>query len=318
MWPIYIHKEQNIIKMRPFDYALMICGGLVLTEAAMIITLNTKRNYWEATNQFHVLSAVLYLVYLSTVIYSSVECSRSDYYCDLLWKICSTLYIAVNMSVYSFYYVKSGLVNNILWRGRNRSRKLVIILIAMMGVTGLCFFWPPIKHVQFYGVLIDGECKLVNRRWIVILWVLGDSVLSILLLLLFIRPIEVINKTLGDSPRSVAILRSMRRMTEKNRNLLLITVLITVGIYTTIAVFDTLRMRVVIYMCAVDRLVTLQCMTMTFSYDGREYFYCRACFILCFQDRAREIDEDHEQPYQALNPRYSSTSLLTMSSSAGY
>jgi len=140
MWPIYIQKEQNIIKMRPFDYALMICGGLVLTEAAIIITLNTKRNYWEPTNKFHVLSTVLYLVYLSMVIYTSVGCCRNDYQCDLLWKICSTLYISVNMSVYSFYYVKSGLVNNILWRGRNRSRKLVIIMIATMGVVGLCFF----------------------------------------------------------------------------------------------------------------------------------------------------------------------------------
>merc|ERR1719285_275617 len=187
----------------------------------------------------------------------------------------------------------------------------------MMGVAGLCFFWPPIKHVQYYGILIDGECSLADRRWIVVLWVIGDSVLSILLLLLFIRPINVINKALGDSPRSVATLRSMRRMTVKNRNLLVFNVLITVGIYTSIAVLGNLRMRTVIWMCAVDRLVTLQCITMTFAYDGREYFYCRACFILCFQDRDPEIDEDQEQPYQAMNRTSSSPSFLAMSSSIG-
>jgi len=221
----------------------------VFSEAAMIITLNTKRGYWEATNKFHVLAALLFLVYLSVVIYSSVKCSLSDYYCDLLWKICSTLYIAVNMSVYSFYYAKTGVVDKILSRGnrgRSRSQGLVIISIAMMGIGGLCFFWPPIKHVQYYGVLRNGECDLAHRRWIVITWVVADSLLSILLLRIFIRQIDVIKSTLRDTPRSVATLRRMRRMTEKNRNLLSFSVLITIGIYSAIAVLGNLQMRTVI------------------------------------------------------------------------
>lgn len=291
----------------------------MFSEAAMIITLNTKRGYWEATNKFHVLAVLLFLVYLSVVIYSSVKCSESDYYCDLQWKICSTLYIAVNMSVYSFYFAKTGVVNKMLSRGnrgRSRSRCLVIISIAMMGVGGLCFFWPPIKHVQYYGVLRDGECYLAHRRWIVITWVVLDSLLSILLLRLFIGQIEVIKSTWGNTPRSAA---TLRRMTEKNRNLLLFSVLITIGNFTAIAVLDNLQMRTVIWMCAVDRLVTLQCITMTFTYDGREYFYCGACFILCFQDRAPEIDaEEEQQRYQAMSPPNSRTSILLLSSSAGF
>jgi len=303
------------MKIRTFDYILMICGGLVLSESAMIITLNTKRAYWEAINKFHVLVVMLYLVYLSTVIYSSVECNRSDYYCDLLWKTCSTLYIAVNMAVYSFYYVRSTVVNNILWRGKTWSRRLVIIAIVMMGVCGLCFFWPPINGVQYYAFLIRDECYLADRRWIVIFWVTGDSFLSILLLILFIRPVEILKRTLGETPRSVARFRTMRRMTEKNRNLLLFSVMITIGMYTTIAVFGKLHMRTVIYMCAVERLVTLQCITMTFTYDWRQYFCCRACFLLF--SRTQEIeDEEQSYHYQAMNQRNSeSTSWLALSNS---
>jgi len=194
----------------------------------------------------------------------------------------------------------------------------VIIAIAIMGVGGLCFFWPRIKGVEYYGILIRGECYIVDRRWIVILWVIGDSLLSILLLLLFIRPIEILKRALGETPRSVATLRSMRRMTEKNRNLLLFTVLITIGMYTTIAVFGKLHMRTVIYLCAVDRLVTFLGITMTFTYDGREYFYCRAYLLLCFKDRTLEIEEE-EQSYQAMDQINSrSSSVLVISSSAEY
>jgi len=89
--------------MRTFDYVLILCGALVIGEAAAIITLNTKRGYWKLTNKFHVLSVVLYLIYLTVVIYSSVEGTRSNYNCDLLWRICATLYMTVTMCVYSFY-----------------------------------------------------------------------------------------------------------------------------------------------------------------------------------------------------------------------
>jgi len=190
-----------------------------------------------------------------------------------------------------------------------------------MGVLGLGFFWPPIKDVQYYGFLKDGECHLAERRWIAILWVAGDSILSILLLLLFIRPITVIKKTLGDTPRSVATLGRMRKMTERNRNLLLLTVMVTISIYTVIAVVGTLHMRTVIYMCTIDRLVTLQCITMTFSYDGREYFYCRACFLLC-QRRTPEMEQDvgyqtlreEDVGYQVMSSRHTNTSSLLITS----
>jgi len=306
--------------MRILVSILMTCGGLVLSEAAIIISLNTKRGYWEVINKLHILSAAFFLVYLSTVIYSSVECNRSDHVCDLLWKVCSTLYISVSMAVYSFY-IKSTLVNNILWKGKQCFGRVVFTMIPSMGVCGLCFFWLPIEDFEYYGYLKDGECHLVERRWIVIFWVLGDVILSILMLLLFIRPITVIKQTLNDTPRSAGTLRSMRKMTEKNRNLLLFTVTVTISLFTVIAVVGTMDMRTVICMGTIDRLVTLQCITMTFSYDGREYFYCRACFLLC-QRRTPEMEQDvgyqtlreEDVGYQVMSSRHTNTSSLLITS----
>jgi len=289
----------------------------------MIITLNTKRGYWEPTNKFHVLSSVLYLCYLSTVIFSSVESTRSNYYCDLLWKVCSTLYISVTMSVYSFYYVKSRLVNSVPWRGKRWSGRIVLTMIIMMGVLGLCFFWPPIKEIQYNGILIDGVCHLVKRRWIAIVWVCGDTVLSVFLLTLFMLPLKVLKKSLGNTPRSIATLRSMRRMTEKNRNLLLITVTVTIGLYATIAAVGNLPMRTVIYMCAIDRLVTLQCITMTFSYEKRDYFYCHACFSLCSRKQEQQREHERAQEESSLSEEIlvrvsRSSSIIIMSSTSNF
>jgi len=262
-----------------------------------------------------VLSVVLYLIYLSTVIFSSLESNNSDQECDLLWKICSTLYISVTMSVYYFYYVKSRLVNSVLWRGKKWSGRFVLIMIVMMGVFGLCLFWPPIRDVQYNGVLLNGECRLVQRRWIAISWVSGDSVLSITLLVLFVKPLEDLKRQLGSIPGSVATLGNMERMTERNRNLLLFTVTVTISLYTAIAVAGNLTMRTVIYLCAIDRLVTLKCITMTFAYDRREYYYCYAFFILFLEDRTSETVEEEYSSFQEINPRNSvSTSLVSISS----
>lgn len=269
--------------MRIFDYFLLICGVLVLGEAAAIITLNTKRGYWQPTNKFHVLSAIFYLVYLTAVIYASVECNRSDDWCDLLWKICSTLYITVTMFVYTFYYAKSKVVNTVHWYGKKWAERFVLGGIASMVMSGLAFFWLPIDGVQYNGLLIDGECRLVKRNWIAVVWVFGDTVLSIFLLILFMKPLREIKQLLGRTPSTRESMGSIIRITEINRNLLFITVLCTLVVMLTIAVVGDLKMRTVIYMCAMDRLITLQCITMTFSYDKRRYFYCYACFLLLME-----------------------------------
>jgi len=206
------------------------------------------------------------------------------------------MYIAVTMFVYFFYYVRSRVVN-VSWIGKKRSGHVVLTMILMMGILGLCFIWLPIGNVQYDGILIDGVCHLVKRRWIASVWVIGDSVLSVFLLVLFIKPLKKLKETLGDTPRSVANLRSLMRMTEKNRNLLLCTVTVTIGLVTTAVVVGNLAMRTVIYMGAIDRLVTLQCITMTFSYDRKEYFYCHACFILFCKNREQEIEQIDQQGY---------------------
>jgi len=168
--------------MRTFDYVLMICGGLILGEASAIIILNTKHGYWELTNKLHVLSAVFYLIFLTAVVYSSLQCTRSNHYCDLLWKICSTLYISMSLSVYFFYYAKSRLVNTIRWRGKKLCERVTLIGIVSLALIGLGVFWLPIEGIQWNGFLIDGECHLVKRIWIGPFWVAGDTILSFLLL----------------------------------------------------------------------------------------------------------------------------------------
>jgi len=177
-------------------------------------------------------------------------------------------------------------------------------------VPNLCFFWFPNKSVQYNGFMKDGECHLEKRPWIGALWVFGDTMVSLLLLLLFVRPLIDIKKTCGDTPESIATVKSMRLMTERNRNLLMVTVLVTLGVITA-GVVGNLKMRAVIYMCAIDRLVTLQCITMTFSYDQRNWFYCYACFLL-YQGRKEESEHDHEASVETVPPQDKSSSILIM------
>jgi len=292
-----------------FDYILLACGGIVLTESTMIITVNTKRGYWNPTTICHVLSTVLYLIYVSTVLYSSVERNKSNQECDMLWKICSTLYMSVTMSVYSFYYVKSRVVNSVLWRGKTWSGRFVLIMIVMMGISGLCFFWSPIKDIQYNGILVNGECRLVKRLWILIFWVSGDSVISVLLLALFIKPLKNLKAQFATTIE-VEKLRSMEQVTKKNRNLLLFTVTVTIALYTTIAVAGNLTMRTVIHLGAVDRLVTLQCITMTFSYGKRDFI----CFIPFLKRRTPEtVEQEEKSSSDEIQPRNSlSTSIFIM------
>jgi len=66
-----------------------------------------------------------------------------------------------------------------LWIGKKWSGHVVLTMILMIVLLGLFFFWLPIKNVQYDGILIDGECQLVKRRWIAIIWVSGDILLSV-------------------------------------------------------------------------------------------------------------------------------------------
>jgi len=168
--------------MRAVDCLLGIILGIVVVETTVIIIVNRTRGFWEPINKIHMLSAVLYPIYLSSVIYASLWCNRSNEHCDKLWKSCSTLYIFVTMAVYSFYYIKSNVVHTIAWDGKSLYEWLAIGMIAMMGVMGLGFFWLPIGGVQYNAFLQKEECQLVERPWIPIVWTLGDTMLSILLL----------------------------------------------------------------------------------------------------------------------------------------
>lgn len=276
--------------MKKIDYILLFCGGLVVGEAAIISALNKKRGFWQPTHKLHLLSVILYCVLLSAIIYSSQNCNRSNNYCDKLWKICSMLYNIVTMSVYSFYWEKSRLVHTIQWKGKHYYERVVIAMIAGMGLGGLCLLWLPIEGVQYGAALEDGECQLDERRWIAYVWVVGDTVISVMLLWLFIRPLRDIKNKLGDSPRSVAVLFGMRRLITKNRNLLFFTVLFTFVI-VLVAAIQELEMRTCIHLLAIDRLMTLQCITMTFSYSAMEYFHCQWPLLSCWKQTPKAEDD---------------------------
>jgi len=274
-----------------FYYALMICFGFVILEALIIITVNSQRGYWELVNWMHLLSTIFYPVYLGSVVYATKTRDRSHGYCDAVWKVSSTLYIALTMAVYLFYYARTKIWEVIKWEGKERLERLAVVGIAAMGITGLGFFWLPIRGIQYNAFLIDGECAPVRRRWIPVCWMVGDTAVSALLLVLFIRPLAEIRKMLGKSPRSIALLLNMRRLIQKNRNLLAFTVLVTLVVMVTVAVSD-LTLEIVHYMCVFDRFITVQCITLTFSYDSQECFYCHACLFLSCGDPNKSEHEE--------------------------
>lgn len=107
-------------------------------------------------------------------------------------------------------------------------------------------------------------------------------------------------------------------MAQKNRNLLLFTVLCTLAMIT-IGVFGNFTMRTVLYMSAIDRLVTLQCITMTFSFDKLEYFYCNTCFLLC-QRQKKESEQDHEPSSDVISTvcKSSSPSVIVVIADQSY
>jgi len=281
---------QSTSKMRVFDYVLMTCLGFVIVEAFVIVTINIKRGFWKPVNWTHVLSAFFYIIYLASVVYSTQMRNRSHRWCDALWKVTSTLYIALTMAVYSFYYARSKIWEIIKWNGKEGLERLAVVSIAAMGLLGLSFFWLPIRGVQYNALLIDGECAPVRRQWIAIVWMLGDTALSAVLLVLFIRPLKEIRRLLGNTPKSIAMLLQLRQLIQKNRNLLGVTVFVTLAVFVTIVVSDR-TLQFVHYLCVIDRLITLQCITLTFSYDSQDYFYCNACLLLsCDNPKQSEVD----------------------------
>jgi len=91
-----------------FSDGILITGlGFVVVEAIFILIVNTMRGFWELVNLTHILSAILWCIYITFVIYASRNSNLSDEHCDMVWKITSSLYIVLNMAVYSFYYARS-------------------------------------------------------------------------------------------------------------------------------------------------------------------------------------------------------------------
>jgi len=277
----------------------------------MISAINKKRRLWEPTHKLHLLSVFWYCIFLSSVIFTSNNCDRSNNYCDKSWKISCTFYNIVTMCVYSFYWEKSRLVHTIWWKGKYYFERVAIAMIIGQGLGGMCILWVPIEGMQYGASLKDGECQVDDRYWIPYVWVIGDTVLSLLLLVLFIRPLREQKNDLGDSPRSVAALCGMKRMITKNRNLLLFTVLFTLVI-TSVAAIEELDMRTCLHLLAIDRLVTLQCITMTFSYNAMEYFHCHTTLLSCWKSMPK-VDDDNLTLDTEMSPRtVKSSSIIHM------
>jgi len=266
---------------------VILIAGLILTvcEACIIIGLNIKKGDIDRTRKLHMICLVVYPIYLSSVLYASLEQRTSQSHCDTSWKVCCTLYIAVAVAVYMFYYVKSVVMHTIRWKGKKTYERIALSLIFIMILMGLIFFWLPIPKVQWEASLSDGECVLAPRKDIPIIWMLGDTVLSILLLMLFVKPLEKLRRqSLGGTQ-----MFDMKSLIHKNRNLLAFVVFVTLVVMVTIAAVE-LKMVTIHYLCAADRFVTLQCITMTFNIDAEVFcYYPRLLFSLC--KSAGKIDQ---------------------------
>jgi hypothetical protein len=272
------------------DNALITALGFVTVQTFLILAINTMRGFWDPVHLTHLLCAVSYCIYLALVIYASKTSNRSDEWCDTVWKITATSYIVLNMAVYSFYYTRSKVWKMIKWEGKDKLEQLAPVMIPLMGLTGLGFFYIPIRGVQYNALLVEGECQPVKRQWIAIVWLVGDTALSFLLLVLFVRPLQELQKMLGDAQKSMIMLLHFRQFIQKNCHLLGITVLATVMVYIMIS-FMELKLSAIHYLCVIDRLITLQCITLSFSYDS-QYYNCFACLLLSYHNHQQfEIDE---------------------------
>jgi len=269
--------------MKTIDYFLVTCLIFVILQLIYLIFTYTKRGSWEPVNKIHVISYIFYPIYLGFVVFMSIGCNHSDWSCDITWKVSSTLYIIVTMAVYFFYYTKSKISRIISWKGKARFERIEILMIMMMGVIGLGFFWLPIKDVQYNSFLKDGVCRLAQRQWIPIIWSLGDTVLSALLLWLFIKPLKEIEEVYEDTTD----LKQMKELIQRTRNLLIIAVVVTFAVMLVIAIED-LNMLTVHYLCAIDRLVTLQSISLTFWTDG---LYCFPCLQKSISEELTMTDE---------------------------
>jgi len=279
--------------MRVFDYVMIACLVFILGEAALIITVNTKRGYWQLTNKVHLLAVVCYPIYLGFVIYTSHMCNHShDIHCENLWKVCSMLYVALTIIVWSFYYVKSKIAHTISWEWKQQFERVTMVIMAVMGILGLGFFIIPIKGMQYNSFSTHGKCHRAKRGWIPALWMFGDAVVSSLLLVLFIRPLQEITKLMGNSPKSVLMLMSVRRLITKNRNLLLLNLVFTLAAMVITSAVD-LCMRSVHNLCVIERLLTLQCITLTFNYEPKEYLLKNINWLFCCEcDRPPRLDDE--------------------------
>jgi len=88
--------------------------------------------------------------------------------------------------------------------------------------------------------------------------------------------------------------------------------LVSIGMYVTILVLGNPNMQTVLFLGTIDRLVTLLLITMTFSYDGWEYFYLTAYCIFCYQDRKAELEIEEQVPYRSMGVHSSSSTLTSI------
>jgi len=286
----YVCRNLDVRKMRIFDYFLVASLGFVIGQATIIITLNTKWGIWGRTQKLHTMIVIIYPMYLGSVLYSSLQCDRCEKNCSTLWKVCSMFYIVVTVAVWLFYYARSKVVHSLTWDGKCQFERLASLTIVTMGGGGLCFLILSIEGAYEGAFLIGEKCHLAWRLWIQIVWMVGDAGISILLLLLFLRPLTEVRQVLRDHPRSTGMLNNVHRVIQKHRNLLIITVAVTLVVMVTITVTH-FSMRTTHYLCTVERLVALQCITLTFNFEAQEYFYYRPCLPVCC-GRKREVEEE--------------------------
>lgn len=145
-----------------------------------------------------------------------------------------------------------------------------------------------------------------------LMWAFGDTVLSVLLLSLFITSLRTVQKDCGNPQKSIEMLPTVRSFARKNRNLIFFAIFFNLVVVFIIVSLAKPKMRTVIFLCVVDRLITLQCITLTFSYD-LSYFKFKVCSV--FHRKPNQvIDHVCNSEYEA-DLRFSPNSFLVVSDS---
>jgi len=260
----------------PIPYSQEIITGfacLAVYEAFGVL-LAYRKSSSKAT--MHIVSALLLPVYLGLCVLALRQVEKNEAQCDLYWKLTCLAYISLTVSVYLYYYKKSRIV-----RKAPAAKVPVVSILSGIGavgiffmlLSGLVFFLIPIDEIRYNAMIYvpdhgDGEacCFPIDRMWIPIIWTAGDTLLSAVLLLLFVYPLcksELNRRTeRSESIAEVSISFRLRRLAIRHIFTMSFAICSTMCCMVYIATWSP-PVQNIIFCCALDMVINLHSVLFT-------------------------------------------------------